>query len=413
MPQDVIPVAQEATLGLSQTKQAIEPGVSLSIRLGWVSFFNDASSEVLARAMPLFLTATLGASPTLVGAIEGLSETVSILLKGFSGWLSDRMSSRKPLVVFGYSCSLLSRAVLLATSLPLAVGLIRILDRTGKGLRSAPRDAMIADAAALGRAGHAFGITRFLDTLGAVTGIALVVALGLGNGPMTIDAFRTFVLIALPFGLLSLIILIFFVPRIPRQVTAKKYFAIHIPKEIRGYLAIVGIFSLGNSSDAFLVLKAQQIGYSFRQTLIILIFFNLLAAVLAIPAGKLSDRYGRVRFLAAGWIVYAAAYFCIGTFDIKEVFIAAVFAYGAFYGLTEGIEKALLADLLPKEQRGVGFGSLQLVLGLAALPASLLMGFLMTRFGSATAFSVSAAFAASGAALLIVWAFMRSIRTSE
>jgi len=145
--------------------------LSLPIKLGIVSFFNDCSSEVIARALPLYLTASLGLSPTFVGAIEGLAESVSIILKGISGWLSDHLESRKPLVVLGYSLSVLSRVSLLAVQLPILFGLSRVLDRTGKGLRSAPRDAMLADATVLGMAGRDFGITRFLDTLGAICGI--------------------------------------------------------------------------------------------------------------------------------------------------------------------------------------------------------------------------------------------------
>ncbi len=383
-----------------------DDGIALATKLGWVSFFNDCSSEVIARAMPLFLV-TLGMTPTFVGIIEGIAEAISIFLRGFSGWLSDKMTSRKPLVVFGYAFSILSRFALLLAYVPALLALTRVFDRIGKGLRTAPRDAMVADAVTLGKAGHAFGITRFLDTLGAVTGILTVLLFGVGIQPLGHREFQTIVLISIPFGIIALLLLIFWVPSLPRQVKAKTYLSFKVPRKVRGYLAIVFLFSLGNSSDAFLVLRGQQSGLSFQAILIIFVFFNLLAALLAIPAGKLSDKFGRIRFLAAGWIVYAIVYFGIGLTSSAVGFSTFMLIYGAFYGFTEGIEKALLADLLPADQRGVGYGALQFVLGIAALPASFITGYLMTLYGSRIAFPIAGALALCGAIALIIWGYTR------
>lgn len=394
---------------MNQRAYAAENARDLSVatRLGWVSFFNDCSSEVIARALPLFLTVTLGASPAFVGVIEGLAEAVSILLKGFSGWLSDRMRSRKPLVVLGYSLSVVARIALLAAHVPAMLGLARVFDRTGKGLRTAPRDALIADGTALGFTGRAFGITRFLDTLGAVTGILIVLAAGVGSGPMTATMFQTLVIISIPFGFLAILGLIFFVPSLARKTRAKSYLSWQIPREIRGYLAVVLIFSLGNSSDAFLILKASELGFDFREILIILVLFNILAALLAVPIGKLSDRYGRIAFLGSGWTIYAVTYAVMGTTTSQRLFAAAFLLYGAFYGFTDGVEKALLADLLPVDRRGTGYGALQLVLGLAALPASLITGSLMTHYGSPIALATSAILALLGAVCLGAWSYLR------
>jgi len=377
--------------------------ISVATRLGWVSFFNDCSSEVIARAMPLLLTVSLGMTPTFVGVVEGAAEAVSILLKGFSGWVSDKMPSRKPLVVFGYSLSVLSRICLLAVHLPLWFGLARIFDRTGKGMRSAPRDAMIADGAAAGMSGKAFGITRFLDALGAIAGIGVVLAMGLGDGLLTEVRFRQLVVTAIPFGILAVIVLVVAVPRLTRLTKAKKALSWQVPTQVRGYLAAVGIFALGNSSDAFLVLKANELGFSFRAILVMMLCFNILAASLAVPVGKLTDKIGRIEILAAGWLVYAAVYAMFGNCDSKPLFAMALFIYGGFYGFTEGTEKALLADLLPAEKRGTGYGALQLVLGLAALPASVITGWLMTTYGSAVAFNTAAAFAGLGVVVLLLW----------
>ncbi len=376
---------------------------SIATRLGLVSFFNDCSSEAIARALPVYLTATLGATPEFVGLIEGAAEAVAILLRAFSGWASDRMVSRKPLVFAGYALSVAARAALLLAHIPAVFGAARLLDRTGKGLRTAPRDALVADATAMGKTGRAFGITRFLDTLGAVTGLLVALALGVGReATMSEETFRTLVYASIPFGLMALLFLAFFVPRLERRTPAKKYLAWEIPKEVRGYLLVVGLFALANSSDAFLVIRATQLGLTFRETLVILVFFNMLAAALAVPAGRMSDKFGRTGFLAAGWVVYAVAYAVMGFATTPAPFIAAFLGYGIFYGFTEGVEKALLADLLPPAKRGTGYGAMQLVLGLAALPASLITGGLMTRYGAGTAFGVSAAVALVAAALLVI-----------
>ena len=384
-----------------------EQQVSVPSRLGWVSFFNDCSSEVISRALPLLLTAGLGMTPTFVGAVEGSAEAVSILLKGFSGWFSDRLPSRKPLVLFGYTLSVLSRVLMLAVHLPGLFALARIFDRTGKGMRTAPRDAMVADSVAAGMSGRAFGVTRFLDTLGAMAGIVVVLILGLGRGAMNVEMFRRFVWTSLPFALISLLVLIAAVPAVTRLTKAKAALSWHIPREIRGYLVAVAVFALGNSSDAFLVLRATELGFSFRQILVMLLLFNALAAALAVPVGKLTDRVGRMRVLATGWLIYATSYFCFAWLESKTVFVASLCTYGAFYGFTEGTEKALLTDLLPVEKRGTGFGALQLVTGISVLPASLLTGWLMTTYGSAVAFYTASATALCAVLALGVWHLLR------
>jgi len=381
---------------------------SISTRLGWVACLNDAAGEVLARMLPIYLVAVLGGSPALVGWVEGLAESASVFLKGISGWLSDRFASRKGFVVAGYALSVLARALYLATLSPVLVGGSRVLERVGKGLRTAPRDAMVADAAAQGRAGRDFGMTRFLDTLGAVAGIALALALGVGRGPMTAAMFRTCVWLALPLGLATVALLVFWVPRIPRATTAARRLSWHVPRQARAYLGIVFAFSLANSSDAFLVLRAREAGFSIRAILVAFLVFNLLAAALALPVGRLSDRFGRVRFLALGWLVYGVTYAIMGTAATPAVFLAALLGYGAFYGFTEGVEKALLADLLPPEARGTGFGALQSVLGLGALLASPVMGLLMAWAGAKAAFLATAGLALAAMLALVAWGRTRS-----
>ena len=380
---------------------------SISTRLGWVACLNDAAGEVLARMLPIYLVAVLGGSPALVGWVEGLAESAAVFLKGISGWLSDRFASRKGFVVAGYALSVLARALYLATLSPVLVGGSRVLERVGKGLRTAPRDAMVADAAAQGRAGRDFGVTRFLDTLGAVAGIALALALGVGRGPMTAAMFRLCVWLALPLGVATVALLVFWVPRIPGATTAARRLSWHVPRPARAYLGIVFAFSLANSSDAFLVLRAREAGFSIRAILAAFLVFNLLAAALALPVGRLSDRFGRVRFLALGWLVYGVTYAVMGTAATPTVFLGALLAYGAFYGFTEGVEKALLADLLPAEARGTGFGALQSVLGLGALLASPVMGLLMAWAGAKAAFLATGGVALGAMIALVAWGRIR------
>jgi MFS family permease len=384
------------------------PGpVDLPARLGWVSFFNDCSSEVLARVLPLYLTAVAGVSPAFVGMVEGLADSAAIFLKGISGWLSDRAASRKGFVLGGYTLSVAARGLYLLALSPWLLGLSRVLDRVGKGLRSAPRDAMVADAAAQGGAGRAFGINRFLDTLGAMGGLALVLALGVGRGPISRETFLRCAWIALPVGLVALALLVFWVPRVPRAVQAPRRLAWHVPREIRGFLALVFLFGLANSSDAFLVLRARECGFGLRGILGLFLVFNALAALLALPAGRLSDRWGRTPFLVAGWGVYALAYGVMATCRGPLAFAAALLFYGAFYGLTEGVEKAFLADLLKPEHRGTGFGAFQTATGLAALVSSPLMGLAMALLGTRVAFLATAGVAASALVGLVVWSGRR------
>jgi predicted MFS family arabinose efflux permease len=271
---------------------------------------------------------------------------------------------------------------------------------------------MVADAAKAGSAGRDFGITRFLDTLGALAGISLVLALGVGRGPLDASVFRMCVLIALPIGLSALALIVFGVPRVTRETTVAKRLSWHVPKEIRGFLAIAFLFALANSSDAFLVLKAHEAGFGFREILAMFLVFNALAAGLAIPAGKLSDKFGRMPFLMAGWAVYAVAYAAMGLAAGKWAFTASLLGYGAFYGLTEGVEKALLADLLRPENRGTGYGAFQMATGVAALLASPLMGILMTYAGTKTAFLATSGTALLATALLAAWGAMRRRHTS-
>lgn len=372
---------------MTQSSPPSHPDVAF--RLGWVSFFNDAASHVLARILPLHLSVVLGVPPTFVGVMEGLAEGLAVFIKPISGWLSDRTESRKGFVVGGYTLSFLARTCYLLSFSPWVLGISRVLDRVGKGLRCPSRDAMVADAAAQGQAGRAFGLTSRLDAFGAFAGLGLVLLLGVGAGPITAMQFRASVWLAVPLGLAALALVILAVPKVPK-VTAAPRCTWAAPRRIRGFLALVFLFSLANSSDAFLVLKASALGFGLRETLLLFLGFNAVAALLAVPMGRWSDRYGRKRFLVAGWMLYSLAYLGFGLVENRIGFMGVLLAYGAFYGLTEGVMRALLADLLPPDQRGAGYGALQVSLGVATLLASPLMGALWALAGPRTAFLASA-----------------------
>ncbi len=374
---------------------------SLPVRLGVVSFLNDCSGEILTRSLPLYFTACLGLSPTVLGLIEGIAETVAILVTAVSGWLSDRLPSRKPLVTLGYGVSALGRTLMFFTGVAPLIAAARVLDRFGKGVRTAPRDALIADDSHRSHVGRAFGIARSLDTIGAVTGLAFAILMGVGAATMTSDLFQKMLFTSVPFAWLAVLVLHLWVPQLPRVTHAKTYLSWHIPKEIRPFLLAVGVFAMGNSSDAFLVLRAKEMGFDFGSILSLFIVYNILASVVGWLVGQWSDRFGRKRFLVIGWIFYVFCYVLMAQESSMLAFGIVFSIYGAFYGLTDGVEKALLADLLPARKRGLGYGSFQMTLAIVAIPANLVTGYIATHYGLAQALMMSAIFSTAGVIIFL------------
>lgn len=375
---------------------------SLPVKLGVVSFFNDCSSEILARSLPLYLTVGLGLSPTVLGLIEGVAETTTIVVTAVCGWLSDRMPSRKPLVTLGYGISAFGRTLMFFTGVAPLVAAARVMDRFGKGVRTAPRDALIADDSHRGNVGRAFGIARSLDTIGAVTGLAMAITMGIGVTEMDTTLFHKMLLMSVPFAWISVIVLQLWVPYLPRKTHAKTYLSWHIPKEIRPFLVAIGVFSLGNSSDAFLVLRAREVGFDFGAILSLFIVYNLLASAVGWLVGELSDRYGRKRFLLVGWAVHVVCYLLMAHSPSMAWFGTMFAVYGAFYGLTDGVAKAFLADLLPARKRGLGYGAFQMTLAIVAIPANFLTGYIATEYSLTGALTLSAGFSMVGFFILLI-----------
>jgi len=391
--------------------------------LSAVSLLTDASSEMILPLLPLFLTTVLGASATMLGAIEGLAETVASLLKLASGWWSDRVRRRKPLVLAGYGIASVVRPLMAFATHPWHVLTVRVADRIGKGIRSSPRDALIADATPAADRGRAYGFHRAADNFGAVLG-PVIAWLMLEPGKMELRS--VFLWASLP-ALLSVIVLFVFVRdaagastlppgggssaeaadgaalRTAAGSAARPGAEADAPAAPLGaafwrYLAVVGVFTLGCSTDAFLLLRASQIGVAAALIPILWAMHNLVRALSSTPGGHLSDHVGRRPPIIAGWAVYAAVYLCFAF--ASEAWHAWVLlaAYGLYFGLAEGAEKALVADLVPAARRGAAFGWFNFVVGVSALPASLLFGFVWDRVGPLAAFSMGASLA--GAATL-------------
>ena len=379
--------------------------------LAAVSFLTDVSSEMIYPLLPVFLTSVLGANASFIGAIEGAAETTAALLKLASGWWSDRVQKRKPLVLIGYAiASTMRPLVALATSAS-QVLVIRVADRVGKGIRNAPRDALIAESVDPSIRGRAFGFHRAADHAGGVLGPLIAFAVL----TLHLAEIRTvFWLAAIP-GALSVLVVWLAVRDIPRGAEVvdapKPDLSLPLGAQFWRVLSVIFLFTLGNSTDAFLLLRASQLGVPVALAPILWAALHLVKSASSTPGGALSDRIGRRPTLIMGWMLYAAVYFGFARADAAWQAWALFGIYGVFFGLTEGSERALIADLVAIERRGTAFGWYNLAIGLGALPASLLFGYVWDHAGPGTAFVMGAALAlAAAVGLLIVTANVQQQR---
>lgn len=371
------------------------------------SFFMDISSEMVINLLPLFLANVLGVRTAVIGLIEGVAESIASLLKLFSGWLSDRLQARKSLAVAGYALSALTKPFFLLTGSWVGIAGARWADRVGKGIRTAPRDALVADSVAPGIRGLAFGVQRAADTAGAMLG--LLIALGtvwaLQSAAVSLSAstFQTIVLISLLPAILAVLALAIGAREvtIAGQRPAPKFAFRTLGRPFVGFMLIIGLFELGNSSDAFLVLRAQERGLSVTGILGMLVIFNLVYTLVSAPAGSLSDRLGRRQLIVAGWLVYAAIYFGFALAQAAWQIWLLYIAYGFYYGMAYGTSKAMVADLVPETVRGTAYGSYNALVGILDFPASLLAGLLWQGLGSWGGFGPSAPFLFGGLLALL------------
>jgi len=373
--------------------------------LGLVSLLNDISSEMIFTLVPLFVTNVLKGTATQVGLIGGISESFDAILRIFSGRISDKFRRRKVLAVLGYGFSTVAKPFMLLVSSWGGVLGIRFGDRIGKGVRSSPRDALIADSVGADKRGKSFGIHRAMDTTGAVLGLvfaAIIIYLVQPAGFMLGEnTFRWMVIIGTIPAVLAVITLISFVHEkgLPTYEAAKAEGAVPTPSRqafsgrFKLFLLIMGVFTLGNSSDFFIVLRAQDLSVNVLHITVMLVLFNVTYALISTPAGILSDRLGRRKVIAIGWTVYALVYLGFAVSGSVWHMWVLFAAYGIYYGIVEGVAKAFVADLVPAERRGTAYGYYQGVVGITLLPASVLAGWLWDTVSPAAPFYLGAGLA--------------------
>lgn len=371
------------------------------LSLGFVSFFNDFASEMIYPLLPLFLTTVLGAGPAILGVIEGIAEATASLLSLISGTISDRLRVRKPIFVFGYAFSNLIRPLIgLVTSWPALLAL-RFTDRLGKGIRGAPRDALLADSVSERRRGAAFGFQRSMDHAGAIVGPAIAAIL---MGSLNFGLKTVFLISAIP-GLITVLIVLFAVREIkPQKVSQEnnRFIAFGgFPANFYAYLACIFIFTIGNSSDAFLLLRAKDIGIIAAMIPLLWSVLHISKTAFSVLGGFASDHIGRKPTIIAGWLIYAAVYLGFGHMSTKLGIWVLFAVYGIFFGLTEGPQKAMVSDLTHASKRGVGYGLFNLIVSIAALPASVIFGVIWSKFGAQIAFDVGGILAIAASLMLI------------
>ncbi len=379
------------------------------VALGLTSLFADVGSEMIFPLLPVLLV-SLGAAPAFIGLIEGVADAVASILKYLSGVYADRIHKKKPFVIAGYSIAAITRPLLAFALFPWHVLALRTLDRIGKGIRTAPRDALIADAAAEGEAGRAFGFHRAMDHAGAIVGPLLGTLLVSFGWPIR----RVIMFAVVPCALsVAAVFLVKEAPRAIEPKAATQLTSEPLPPKLTRFFLILFLFALGNSSDAFLLLRAKEIGVSNAALPLLWVTLNISKLVTTYFGGQLSDRIPRTHLIFAGWFVYALSYAGLGFASAPWHAWALFVGYGAFFGLTEPVEKAFVKDLAPANARGRAFGVYNFVVGASSLPASLLAGYLWQTWSSRVALLTGSALAVVSAILLFAWTIQHPRDTSK
>jgi len=370
--------------------------------IGLISLVNDSASEMLYPLIPLYLTSVLMAGPRVLGLIEGIAEATASLLKLFSGVVVDRTRHAKPWIVFGYGLAGLGRPLIAFVSSWPWLLLLRFADRMGKGLRTSPRDALLASSVTAERRGLAFGLHRAMDNAGAVVGPLLASLFLAWNMPLK----HIFLWSIIPAGLCLILAWCIHEPQAKPSAprSSMRWNLADMPPVFKRYLLVVALFTLGNSSNMFLLLRAKQLGIPDVQIPLLWAAVSAIAMLFSTPLSALSDRFGRVRLLVAGYSAYAIFYAGLGLTLQGGAAVYALFAfYGLFMAATEGVEKALVADMAPIARRGAAFGWFNLTAGVILLPASIIFGWLYQAFSPLLAFSFSSGAALLAAGLLASW----------
>lgn len=371
------------------------------VLLGLVSFFSDLSSEMVYPLIPVYLTSVLGATPTLVGVIEGIAESVASLLKVFSGYVSDRYNKKKPIAFIGYATGLVYKVALIFAGSWFGILGARVIDRLGKGIRTAPRDVMVSECAEGNNVGKTFGLHKMLDMAGSAAGIlaAYFIFRGMGEGSYK----SVFAISIIP--LLFALALFFFIKEKKERgaAVAREPFWRNVrvlDSRLKLYLAVVFIFTLGNSSNTFLLLRATDVGFTTAETILLYFVYNAAASVMAIPFGRRSDKVGRKRLLVAGYAIFALVYLMFGLATSRAVIFAAFAVYGLYTAMITGAEKAFISEIAPKRLRGTMLGLHSTLVGVALLPASVIAGLLWDNVGVSAPFIFGAALSLAAALTL-------------
>jgi len=357
--------------------------------LSVTSFFTDISSEMLYPVIPIFLTTVLGAPVSVLGLIEGIAESTASIMKAFSGWVSDSIRKRKPFVTSGYFLSSLGKLLLFFAYAWPAVLIARFIDRMGKGVRTSPRDALLADSAAVEYRGKAFGFHRAMDTLGACLGPLLA----LWFLVILKENIRQVFLIAFIPAILSVIMLLLFLKEKPLNVTGTGGFSLSrlfdikkFPLPFKKFLAISCIFAIGNSSDAFLIIRSKDVGLSLSLVILAYVVYNISYSALSFPFGILSDKIDRKWVILGGFVVFAAVYFGFGMHATRTSIWVLFAVYGFYMAMTDGVGKAYITDMVPQESRATAIGIYYCVTGILTLFASIVAGLLWTYIGKGAPF---------------------------
>lgn len=372
--------------------------------IGLLSFFGGISQDIFVPILPLYLANVLHLDKSFIGLTEGIVQSAASVFKIVAGYLSDKFRSNKVLIGIGYGLSLISRPLLAVVTGGAAVLGLRFLDGVGKGVKDSPKDALIAATTRIDNRGKGFGIARMLDTLGSVVGplILFLLLYWLRND----DLKYHYILFATAVPLFFTLAILRY--KVQETVVEKKTISLapteRLPKMFYWFLAVMILFGLGNSSDAFLILRAQNIGVTLLAIPLVYAVFNFIYAIASVPLGSLSDKIGREKVIIMGWIAYALAYlgFAVAKENYQVWFLFAF--YGIYYATTEGVAKALVADIVPSSHRGRAYGIYNAVIGLVTLPASVMAGFLWDRYSPATPFYFGALMA--GIAVLLLGCFI-------
>lgn len=373
------------------------------VLLGLVSFFSDISSEMVYPILPLYLTSVFGATPVLVGLIEGIAESLASLLKVFSGYITDRYKKKKPIAFAGYAAGLLYKLALAVAGSWAGILAARVIDRVGKGIRTTPRDVMVSESASGGRAGQAFGLHKALDMAGSAVGI-LIAYLLLSGAQGGLNYRRVFLFSLAP-ALLGLMMFPFIrerkEARSPRQREQFWRGLRRLDGRLKLYLLVAFLFTLGNSSNAFLLLRAKSVGFDDTTVILLYFLYDLSAALLAVPAGRRSDRVGRKRLLVAGYFVFSIVYLGFAFAGSRPMMIGLFALYGVYTAMIAGVERAFISEIAPAELKGTMLGMHATIVGISLLPASLTAGLLWHGLGPQAPFLLGSALSLLAACLLL------------